>query len=141
MADRVVLALGGGEVLTRVHTLEQLRQCVRRGLPFRAFEAVTANYGLPRPAVSQLMGTPERTLARRKHGTRFEAGESDRLVRLARIAALAEDVLGSRDKAGQWLQKGNRGLGGTTPLAHLDTDLGVVQVEQILGRIGHGIVG
>ena len=142
MADRVVEALGGNEVLeTRVHTFEQLRQSVRRGLPFQAFEAVTTNYRLPRPAVSRLMGTPERTLARRKRGARFQANESDRLVRVARIAALAEDVLGSRDKAGRWLQKPNRGLGGATPLEHLDTDLGAGQVEQVLGRIGHGIIG
>lgn len=142
MAGRVVDALGGAEVLEgKVHTFEQLRQSVRRGLPFQAFEAVTSNYRLPRPAVSRLMGTPERTLARRKRGARFQADESDRLVRVARLAALAEEVLGNRDKASRWLQKPSRALGGATPLEHLDTELGAVQVEQVLGRIGHGIIG
>jgi len=142
IADRIVDALGGEKVLPgKVHTFEQIRQSILKGLPFQAFEAVTANYGLPRPAVSLLMGTPERTLVRRKHGARFQADESDRLVRLARIAALAEEVLGLREKAGRWLQQSNRALGGATPLAHLDTELGALQVEQILGRIGHGIVG
>jgi putative toxin-antitoxin system antitoxin component (TIGR02293 family) len=142
MADRIVDALGGNEALqAKVHTLEQLRQSVRRGLPFRAFEAVTANYGLPKASVSVLLRTPERTLMRRKKGARFLADESDRLVRVARIAALAEETLGQRDKAGRWLQKANRALGGATPLEHLDTELGARQVEQVLGRIGHGIIG
>ena len=141
-AGQIVEALGGDKALrSKIHTFEQLRQSIRRGLPFHAFEAVTTNYGLPKPAVSHVLRVPERTLMRRKHRARFLADESDRLVRVARIAALAEDVLGQRDKAGRWLQKPNRALGGATPLEHLDTELGARQVEQILGRIGHGIIG
>jgi putative toxin-antitoxin system antitoxin component (TIGR02293 family) len=141
-AGQIVDALGGDKALQgKVHTLEQLRLGVQRGLPFQAFEAVAAKYGLPKPALSRVLRMPERTLMRRKHGARFLADESDRLVRVARIAALAEDVLGRRDRAGRWLQKANRALGGATPLDHLDTELGARQIEQILGRIGHGIIG
>lgn len=141
-AGRILDALGGDKALQgEVHTMEQLRQRVRRGLPFLAFEAVTANYGLPKPSLRRVLRTPERTLIRRKQSARFLADESDRLVRVARIAALAEEVLGRRDRAGRWLQKPNRALGGATPLEHLDTELGAQQVEQVLGRIGHGIVG
>lgn len=122
-----------------VRTFESLRQQVRRGLPFLAFEAVARNFGLSRPEVGQVMGTPERTLVRRKHQERFEADESDRLVRIARVAAFAEEVLGTREKAGRWLQKANRALGGARPLERLDTDLGALQVEQVLGRLAHGI--
>jgi len=141
-ASRILDALGGDKSLQgKVHTIEQLRQSVRRGLPFLAFEAVTGNYGLPKASLSRVLRTPERTLVRRKQSARFQADESDRLVRVARIAALAEEVLGRRDRAGRWLQKPNRALGGGTPLEHLDTELGAQQVEQVLGRIGHGIVG
>jgi putative toxin-antitoxin system antitoxin component (TIGR02293 family) len=126
-------------LLRPVKTFEALRQCVRQGLPFRAFEAVSENFGLPRLVMGRVLGTPERTLVRRKQGARFEAFESDRLVRLARIAAFAEEVLGTREKAGRWLQKANRALGGALPIEHLDTDLGTLQVEQVLGRLAHGI--
>jgi putative toxin-antitoxin system antitoxin component (TIGR02293 family) len=142
LAERIIDALGGDRALPRrPHTLEQIRLGVRRGLPFPAFLAVTANYGLPKASVSLVLGTPERTLMRRRKGARFLADESDRLVRVARIAALAEEALGQRDKAGRWLQKPNRALGGATPLDHLDTELGAQQVEQILGRVGHGVIG
>lgn len=59
--------------------------------------------------------------------------------RLGRITALAVDVLGDAERAAHWLQRPNRALGGTIPLALLDTDLGAQQVEYLLGRIGHGI--
>ena len=141
-AGRIVEALGGDKTLGRkFHTLEDLRQGIKRGLPFQAFQAMTDYYDLPRLVMSRVLRTPERTLVRRKHGARFLADESDRLVRVARIAALAEDVLGRRDRAGRWLQKENRALGGDSPLEHLDTELGARDVEQVLGRIGHGIIG
>ena len=97
-----------------------------------------------RPARSHAHGGPARArphfhapqAARTPGGRRV----SDRLVRMAHIAALAQDVLGQREKAGRWLQKPNRVLGGSTPLEHLDTELGARQVEQILGRIAHGVL-
>jgi putative toxin-antitoxin system antitoxin component (TIGR02293 family) len=78
-------------------------------------------------------------LARRKQERRLRADESDRLLRLARVAAVAEDVLGAQDKAGRWLQKPNRALGGIVPLDLLDTDLGAEEVVTVLGRIEHGV--
>jgi putative toxin-antitoxin system antitoxin component (TIGR02293 family) len=82
---------------------------------------------------------PPRTLARRKRERRLRADESDRLFRLGRIAALAEEVLGSREKASRWLHRPNPALGRVIPLRHLDTDLGARQVEDLLLRIAHGV--
>lgn len=140
-AGRIVEALGGSKTLhASVRTLDELRASILRGLPYGAFEAVSANYGLPRPLVVRALQVPERTLVRRKQAARFHADESDRLVRLARLAAIAEDVLGTREKAGRWLQKPNRALGGAVPLEVLDTELGARRVEEILGRIAHGVM-
>jgi putative toxin-antitoxin system antitoxin component (TIGR02293 family) len=62
-------------------------------------------------------------------------------VSLARasIEALACDVLGGRDKASRWLDTPNKALGGRKPLDLLDTELGVREVEEILGRIDCGV--
>ncbi|MCI0441640.1 MbcA/ParS/Xre antitoxin family protein, partial [bacterium] len=64
---------------------------------------------------------------------------SDRVVRLARIGAMAAYVLGNEQKAAVWLHERNRALGGIPPLDILDTDIGTRQVEEILGRIEHGV--
>jgi len=141
-ALQVVNALGGFQVLGhKPRTFNALRATVLGGLPYPTLEALVANFGLDKAAVVGVLGIPERTLARRRKQARLESIESDRLTRVARIAAIAEETLGARDKAGHWLQKANRALDGAVPLRMLDTDLGAEQVEAVLGRIAHGIVG
>jgi putative toxin-antitoxin system antitoxin component (TIGR02293 family) len=78
-------------------------------------------------------------MARRKEERRLSASESDRLYRLARIAARAEEVLGASEEARRWLVAPNRALGSVAPLSLLDTDEGARQVEAILGRLEHGV--
>jgi uncharacterized protein (DUF2384 family) len=53
------------------------------------------------------------------------------------MMALAEHFIGSRKKAIDWLKKPNLVVGSSPPLRLLDTELGVLQVENVLGRIGY----
>jgi putative toxin-antitoxin system antitoxin component (TIGR02293 family) len=48
-------------------------------------------------------------------------------------------TLGSQAGAVAWLREPNGALGGRAPLGLLRSDEGAVLVEQILGRIDHGI--
>ena len=84
---------------------------------------------------------PARTMARRRLSRKLDPVESDRLYRIARVAAQAVSVFGTEDQATTWLQRPNRALGGQLPIRLLDTDVGARQVEDVLGRIEHGIVG
>ena len=136
----IVRALGGRR-LVPARSPGQLRALVREGLPYAALSAVVAGFGLGSADAGTILRIPERTLARRKKERRLSAEESDRLVRLARIAALAEEILGSREHAARWLGGPNRALGGRTPLSELDTDLGAEEIEAVLQRLSHGIVG
>jgi putative toxin-antitoxin system antitoxin component (TIGR02293 family) len=70
---------------------------------------------------------------------RLTPDESDRLVRVARVMAHTLQVLGSRDKALEWLRGANRALDGSVPISLLDSDIGAQQVSEILGRIEYGI--
>jgi len=112
---------------------------VRLGLPYSAFEAFVERLGLPAKLLSALIGLPPRTLARRRASNHLSAGESDRLYRVARIAGLAQEALGGLDKAREWLRRPNRSLGGSVPLAMLDTEIGARLVEQALLRLEHGV--
>ncbi len=126
-----------------VRSLRDLAAALEAGLPARALERVAgelAASGVARSDVLSLVGRT-RTLQRKLAGhLRLSAAESDRLARLARVVARAEEVLGSPDKAGHWLTQSNRGLGGE-PMEFLRTDAGTVAVEEELGRIEHGIFG
>lgn len=132
--------LGGASVLhSRRGRDVELLERVREGLPYKALEEVVDRFGLSRQQVSALLHLPERTLARRKRERRLHPDESDRLVRLARVATQAADTLGSTERAAVWLRRSNRALGGDSPLSLLDTDLGARRVEQVLGRLEHGV--
>lgn len=140
LSTRLVATLGGRRALrSKVGNLDALRLRLRQGLPYAALVALTSTYEIDPKSLAAVLHIPQRTLARRRHERRLHPDESDRLVRVARIAALAEESLGGRDRAARWLKRPNRALGNAVPLHHLDTDLGARQVEDILGRISHGL--
>jgi putative toxin-antitoxin system antitoxin component (TIGR02293 family) len=137
---RLVQALGGKSVLReRQTTYEAIIDRARAGLPFATLEAIASRFEIAQDVLVRILHLPARTLARRKKSRRLSADESDRLLRLARVVARAEEVLGSSERAGAWLRGPVRALGGARPLDLLDTDLGAQQVEQVLGRIEHGV--
>ncbi len=91
------------------------------------------------PAELDRVVLPRKTLAnRRKLGT-LTPEQSDRLLRVARLLAMAEETFGSQARAGAWLRRPTTALAGERPLDILDTDEGARQVETLLGRIGNGI--
>ena len=141
--EYVVEALGGARVFKsrKPPTATELRDHVRTGLPYQALESIRDRLKLSLPEAAVVLHVPLRTLARRRHERKLDAGESDRLYRLARIAAQAIAVFGTDDKAASWLRRPNRALNGELPLALLDTDLGARQIEEVLGRIDYGVVG
>lgn len=140
--EYVLEALGGPKVFkSAVPTSAELRDRVRTGLPYQSLESLRERLNLSLPEAAAILHVPLRTLARRRQERRLDADESDRLYRLARVAAQAVAVLGTEEKAATWLRRANRALNGDAPIALLDTDVGTRQVEDILGRIEHGVVG
>jgi putative toxin-antitoxin system antitoxin component (TIGR02293 family) len=133
--------LGGEAVLGRpVVSGGAMAELVREGLPAEALFLLAKKLDLRHAEISAKIGIPLRTLTRRmaRHA-RLTAAESDRTVRLAQVYSTAVDTLGSEDKATQWLKTPNRALRGTRPLDQLDTDPGVREVEDLLGRIAYGV--
>ncbi len=140
--EGVVDVLGGAKVLGRsVRSSEDLANQVRKGLPFAALSAVMGEYGISRDVVCEVLQLSSRNFLRRKDQKRLSPVESDRLYRLARVLAHANRVFEDSDESAEWIQTPNTALGKQQPLSLLDTDIGVQQVDQVLGRIEHGIVG
>lgn len=95
---------------------------------------------MPDSLLAELLGISEKTLLRARAGkVRLDPVTSDRLFRVARIVALAVEVLESDAAALHWLKRPQIGLGGRVPLALLSTDPGRDQVEKLLLRIEHGV--
>jgi putative toxin-antitoxin system antitoxin component (TIGR02293 family) len=136
---QILQVLGDRPQAGPVRSTEDLKQWIREGFPFASLESAMTQFGLKREEVSRALDLPSRTLARRKQDRRLSPGESDRLYRVVRIAVQASEVLGGREQAERWLHTPNRALSGQMPLELLDTDLGSRQVEEVLGRIEHGV--
>jgi putative toxin-antitoxin system antitoxin component (TIGR02293 family) len=64
--------------------------------------------------------------------------ESEKAVRLARIAALTEEVFGDDVKAGRWLRKPKAKLNGHSPLESLQSQEGACLVEAMLLQLDNG---
>jgi putative toxin-antitoxin system antitoxin component (TIGR02293 family) len=133
--------LGGEAVLGRAASSGgAMAELVREGLPAASLTQLAKRLDLRQAEISAKIGIPPRTLTRRlaRHA-KLTAAESDRTVRLAQVYATASETLGSEEKATQWLKTPNRALRGNRPLDQLDTDPGVREVEDVLGRIAYGV--
>jgi len=142
MTSRTVPEVLGGElVLGRSVThCGAMAELVREGLPVKALFLLAERLDIRQAEISEKIGIPQRTLTRRlAQHSRLTPAESDRTVRLAQVFATATETLGDPDKATQWLKTPNRALRGGRPLDQLDTDPGVREVEDVLGRIAYGV--
>jgi putative toxin-antitoxin system antitoxin component (TIGR02293 family) len=139
VTPNIIEILGGPRVFgvraKRVDLLEE----VERGLPMRSYEAVSEALELTPVEEDRLLQVSLRTRARWKRRARLDAATSDRLVRLARILALAVLVLESRANAVAWLREPSDALGGRSPLAAVASDPGAEKVSNMLYQMEYGV--
>jgi|SRR5215813_13773707 len=139
-ASAVAKVLGGERTLgKRVSSQQDLISAVQRGLRTSTIDAVVAELDAPRAEVLPTLGIARRTMERRKAKGRLLPQESERVYRLAKVLAFAEAVLGNKQKARHWLYTPNRALGCVRPFSLLETEAGVDEVTNVLGRIEHGV--
>jgi putative toxin-antitoxin system antitoxin component (TIGR02293 family) len=135
----VVEELGGERTVGRSLSSDRdLREAIREGFRPAVVEELMRASGLTLKELANALDLSPRSLQRRRASGRLARYESDRLYRLARIVAMANECLGDRQRALRWLKRPNRALGGVAPVAAIDTELGARQVENILGRIAYG---
>ena len=118
----------------------KLLKSVEEGLSFSAFERFQRNIELPVAVLTALVQIPLRTLTRRKEQGRLQPDESDRLVRASRIFGKALELFeGDPEAARSWLSGSQTALGGAIPLNIAKSELGAREVENLIGRLEHGV--
>ena len=117
-----------------------LIEALKRGLPASRIDALTETLGVPTARIADVLSIALSTLGRRRKAGRLGRDESERAYRLARLVDRAADVFGSVESGVEWMRRPQFALGGVTPLAFADTEPGAREVENVLGRIEHGIV-
>lgn len=136
-----VLALLGGTAVLQVESLTPLGwvSMIRQGFPTQALDSLGANTQAHTAELAQLLDISVRMLAQRRRTGFLSQQESERLFRVARVLARAEELFGNLEKAFRWLNSPIIVLSGATPLSLLDTEVGGKLVMDTLGRIEHGI--
>jgi putative toxin-antitoxin system antitoxin component (TIGR02293 family) len=114
---------------------------VKANLPVAELDALRALLALTVENLAGRIGISIATLSRRRHsGQRLDAGHSDRVLRFARLFRLAAELYdGDEEAARAWLSKPARALDGETPLDHAETEAGAREVENLIGRLEHGV--
>ena len=113
---------------------------VRSGLPFSMLDEVATAAGVGRLALARVLALSSTTLARRREAGLLTPEEADRLVRVARLIAKAHDMMhGDADAARRWLGAPHALLEGESPLERASTEVGGREVEELIGRLRHGI--
>jgi putative toxin-antitoxin system antitoxin component (TIGR02293 family) len=135
-ADHPYLLLLGLDPMDTSRLVER----VEEGLSFGELEHLRRNMNLSREEVAELVQIRPRTLDRRKREGRLHPEESDRLLRASRVFGKAIALFeGDAASARGWLSSAQRALGGAVPLEMAKTEIGAREVEDLIGRLEHGV--
>lgn len=111
---------------------------VEERLPVTAISALMEHGILEKEVYSVII--PRRTLQhRRARKENLSREESDRAVRLARLATLTEKIFGDHKEGMHWLRSPKKRFQGRTPVDMMATETGSRLVEEALYQIDEGM--
>lgn len=118
----------------------QVAKRLRQGLPFDALQRLHQHSGLSLETIGTVTQIPPRTLARRKAQRKLTPHESERLYRLTLVFEKTVELFeGDMTAARHWLYAPNKALAGQCPLKMAETEIGAREVEDLIGRLEHGV--
>ena len=95
---------------------------------------------MPIAEIANVLEIPERTLARRKARGKLARDESERLLRLSTVFEKTVELFeGDVPAAVAWLKSSKAALGHQSPLDYTRSELGAREVEDLIGRLEHGV--
>jgi putative toxin-antitoxin system antitoxin component (TIGR02293 family) len=129
-----------GQTTGKSLTIPMLIQGIAEGLPVQELNDLQIALDVPTEKLAPMLGISKATFHRRKlaHG-KLGSAVSDRVVRFAGLLGRAIKVFGDSEDAKRWLNSPQFGLGGAVPLDYAKTEVGAREVENLLGRIEHGV--
>lgn len=135
----VVKAMGGEPALGGpVRSTAELDQAVRRGLPKQALASLATRYAPDETGRRRFIhGIVPRATWERRNTLSPQAGE--RVERLARLWARAEDIWRTEAEARRFMTTPHAMLDGATPVDAAQTELGGRRVERVLDGLDYGL--
>jgi putative toxin-antitoxin system antitoxin component (TIGR02293 family) len=129
------------QTLTDLHELPQaeLIEAITHGLSASLAKALAQKMEVTLEDMAGLLRLNPRTFQRRLTDGCLSLTESERLWELFRVFDRAVEVLESKPGAVHWFKNPVQALGWATPLAYARTAVGLRELDNVLGRIEHGV--
>lgn len=119
---------------------DKLISILTKGLPIGAFFSLSDKTGISVPELASIIRIPARTLARRRASGRLTPDESERLMRIVNIFEKAVQLFeGQIGQAVAWLKGPKKALSNHSPLEYTSFEIGAREVENLIGRLEHGV--
>ena len=113
---------------------------IREGLHYASLDRFGEAINMNSQEVGDILDIARSTLQRRKTSGFLNPSESDRLIRFAALRDKAVELMnGDEQAANTWLNEPKPILNSETPLAHAATEIGARDVEDLIGRLQHGV--
>jgi len=120
--------------------ISDLMQQIEQGFSFEALLSLETNSGVSLTLLASVIGIPERTLARRRVAGKLAPEESERLLRVSNLFEKCVELFeGDVTAAVNWLTSPKKALKNQSPLLYARTELGAREVEDLIGRLEHGV--
>jgi putative toxin-antitoxin system antitoxin component (TIGR02293 family) len=117
----------------------ELNSILKKGLAIKFYDYLLKQMNIPSGELAAALDISSKTLYNRKHKGKFNFHESERIMRYIKIFQRASDVLGGEDNARRWFSAPQHALGNEKPIEFTKTEIGAREVEDLLGRIEHGV--
>ena len=139
-SSRVAARLGVPKVLKGTASLVDVHEALQAGLPRRALLKAIPE-GISMTELLPVFGISLRTFMRLKAepSKRLDPDQSARVWRFAELLTKAEEVLGTRERAVEWMLEPAMALEKRRPIELLTTPVGAQLVEDVIERMRYGV--
>jgi putative toxin-antitoxin system antitoxin component (TIGR02293 family) len=145
MAGRITAIIDvkkpGDSIGAAYETWLEAERLVERGLPFRTIVRLAETSGLTYERIKKLLRLTGATFLRRRQEGKLSPTESERVLRFSRLFEKTVDLFrGDQLGARRWLDTPLPALGDRAPIDLARTEVGAREVEDLIGRIQHGVI-
>lgn len=121
------------------HSSVEVVDLLEKGFTKRNYLKAKGFTGFSHQVMALILSVSTKTLEGKKPNDRLSDTASERLLKLAEVAALGNKVFNDSDLFKAWLQKPLRPLAGKRPVDLMVNMYGLETVKSMLGRIEHGV--
>lgn len=110
----------------------------RQGISMKSLNKIQKFTSLSNKEISNILPISERQLTRYKDDQILKKSIASHLIQLVELFEKGYDLFGE-EKFQRWIRTNIIALGNNTPIELMDTPIGMQIVEDIIGRIEHGV--